>query len=293
MVGRALTGRLLENGFSVRHLSRSPGRSGDARAETFHWDVGKGYADPDSISGVTAIIHLAGENIGSGPWTAGRRRAILSSRTDSIRLLYRLLRSTPGHRVRTVISASAAGYYGDRGDEVLTESSAPGTGFLSETVTSWELAVREGEDLGLRIAMLRCGIVLDRSGGALPAIEKPIRAGFAAALGSGRQWVPWIHIRDLVRLYQYMLESAELRGPFNACAPEQITNAGLTAAIRQRSGRSVGMPNVPAFLLRMVLGERSELVLGSTRMSSRAIEAAGFTFEYPTLRKALHDLYGA
>ncbi|HEY0895261.1 MAG TPA: TIGR01777 family oxidoreductase [Sphingobacteriaceae bacterium] len=293
MVGSALTRRLLENGFSVSHLSRNPGRSGDSRLQTFQWDVGKGYADPDSFGDVTAIIHLAGENIGSNRWTPERRRAILTSRTESIRLLYRLLRKMPGHQVRTVVSASAAGYYGDRGDEVLTETSGPGSGFLSDTVTSWEQAVLEGEDLGLRIAMLRCGIVLDRSGGALPAIEKPLRAGFASELGSGRQWVPWIHLRDLVRLYQYLLDSPELQGPFNACAPEQITNAGLTAALRKRTGRSILMPNIPAFLLRMILGEQSDMVLGSTRMSSYAIEAAGFTFEFPTLKESLNDLYSA
>lgn len=291
LVGRALTRLLLDEDYRVNHLSRRPVRPENPNVQVFAWDPGKGYADPGCISGVSAIVHLAGENIGKERWTPERRRAIAASRTGSIRLLYDLLRRTPDHQVRAVVSASAAGYYGDRGDEVLTESSGPGKGFLSETVTAWEQAVSEGEDLGLRTALLRCGIVLDRRDGALPELEKPLRAGFAFALGSGKQWVPWIHIRDLARLYEFMLRSDGLQGPFNACAPEQVTNSGLIAAIRQKKGPSLPLPNVPGFMLRAILGDRSELVLTSTRMSSYSIETSGFSFQYPTLQAALDDLY--
>jgi uncharacterized protein len=291
MIGTALTHQLLEKGHQVNHLSRKPIEETNGNLQIFLWNIEDGYADPTSIRGVTDIIHLAGENIGEKRWTAERRTKIISSRTESIRLIFKLLRENPDHQVRSIISASASGYYGDRGDEVLTEGSGPGKGFLSETVIEWEEAVQEGKELGLRVVMLRCGIVLNKDEGALPQLEKPMRAGFASALGTGKQWVPWIHIEDLAALYLFILTSEHLQGPFNACAPEQINNERLTQEVRKRLGWSVPMPNVPAFLLKAALGKMSELVLASTRMSSYRIEAAGFTYRYPTVQQCLDELY--
>jgi uncharacterized protein (TIGR01777 family) len=291
MIGRAVTHQLLEKGSHVNQLSRKPMEGTDRNLQIFFWNIEDGYADPMSIGGVTDIIHLAGENIGEKRWTAERRRKILSSRTESIRLIFKLLRENPDHQVRSIISASASGYYGDRGDQVLTEDSGPGNGFLSETVLEWEKAVQEGKELGLRVVMLRCGIVLNKDEGALPQLERPIRAGFGAALGTGKQWVPWIHIGDLAALYLFLLTSEHLQGPFNACAPEQVTNERLTQEVRKRLGWSIPMPNVPALLLKAALGKMSELVLASTRMSSYRIEAAGFTYRYPTIQQCLDALY--
>ena len=195
------------------------------------------------------------------------------------------------NNVNAVLSASAAGYYGDRGDEVLTEDSAPGQAILTKTTIDWEAAVHQGTDRGLRVVTLRTGVVLDRRKGALPEFERPIRLGVAAPLGTGKQWIPWIHLSDLSTLYAFALESEELQGAFNACAPEQVTNAQFTAALRKRLGRSIPLPPVPGFLLKAVLGQMSEIVLASTRMSSYRIEAAGFKFKFPTLEQAFDDLY--
>ncbi|HEY0897927.1 MAG TPA: TIGR01777 family oxidoreductase [Sphingobacteriaceae bacterium] len=291
MIGKALTELLLEKGYSVNHLSQNPRESQLAGLKIFGWNVQEGTVDPACLNNVSAVIHLAGENISKKPWTRKRRDEIVSSRTKSIELIYQLLHKEPQHNVQTVISASASGYYGDRAEEVLTEESGPGEGFLSETTVAWESAVQQSEDLSLRIVCLRTGVVLDRSNGALPQLEKPIKAGFAAPLGSGKQWVPWIHIKDLARMYLFALETEHLKGAFNACAPQQITNEELTAAIRKHQGRSIPMPNVPAFLLRVVMGQMSEIVLASTRMSSYRIETSGFTFEFPTIQTALDDLY--
>lgn len=291
MIGKALTALLLEKGFLVNHLSQNPSESREPGLSIFKWNVQEGFIDTACLQNVTAVVHLAGANISKKPWTKNRRAEIVSSRTRSIELIYKLLKGDPNHTIRTVVSASASGYYGDRGEEVVTEESEPGKGFLSDTTLAWENAVKKGEELNLRIVHLRTGVVLDRSNGALPQLEKPIKMGFAAPLGSGKQWVPWIHLKDLVKMYLFVLESQHLKGSINACAPQQITNEQLTAAIRKQLRRSIPMPSVPAILLRVIMGKMSEIVLASTRMSSYRIESSGFDFEFPTIQQALDDLY--
>lgn len=290
LIGNALTLLLLAKGYHVNHLSRNPVPNNIPNLKIFRWDVNEGTIDPNCIHGVTALVHLAGENISEEPWTPERLQQITRSRTKSSELIYELLHKEQ-HHVEAVISASAAGYYGDRQDEVLTEDSPPGQAIMTETTVAWEKAVQQGDSLGLRVVTLRTGVVLDRRKGALPEFERPIRMGIAAPLGTGQQWIPWIHLNDLIRLYLYALESEQLQGVFNACAPEQITNAQLTAALRKKLGISIPLPPVPSFLLKILLGPMSEIALDSTRMTSYRIETSGFDFNFPTLSKALDDLY--
>ena len=223
-------------------------------------------------------------------WTNKRKQEIIASRTESIRLLYDLL-SRRGHIVRSVISASGVGYYGNRGNELLTEESTAGKGFLANSCIEWEKAVDEGKQQQLRVVKLRTGVVLSREGGALPSMAKPIKLGLGAPLGSGRQWMPWIHIRDIVEMYSFALENEALEGVFNAAAPQPVTNADLTKTIARVLEKPVLLPSVPALVLRVIMGEMSSVVLNSTRTSSKKIKDEGFTFKFPELTSALRDIY--
>ncbi|HEY1025715.1 MAG TPA: TIGR01777 family oxidoreductase [Sphingobacteriaceae bacterium] len=291
LIGRHLTETLLEHGYLVNQLSRREITPKHPGIKVFKWDVYKGKIDTACIDGADAVIHLAGENLGAKPWTNQRKKAIIESRTRSIGLIYDLLRKNSNHQVKTVISASAVGFYGDHGNDMLTESSKPGGDFLAETCMAWETAVDKGKKLGLRVVKFRNGIVLARDGGALPTLAKPIRAGFGAPLGSGNQWVPWIHVRDLVKMFMFALEHRNLEGPYNAASPNPVTNKFLTEALAQRTNSKVWLPKVPAFLLRAILGRMSEMVLVSAKTSADKILMEGFTFTFPTLDKALDDLY--
>lgn len=289
LIGRALTDNLLAKSYRVYHLSRSNSRTTN-KVKTFHWDVSKRQIEESCIDGVQHIIHLAGEGIASKVWTNKRKQEIIASRTESIRLLYDLL-SRRGHIVRSVISASGVGYYGNRGNELLTEESTAGKGFLANSCIEWEKAVDEGKQQQLRVVKLRTGVVLSREGGALPSMAKPIKLGLGAPLGSGRQWMPWIHIRDIVEMYSFALENEALEGVFNAAAPQPVTNADLTKTIARVLEKPVLLPSVPALVLRVIMGEMSSVVLNSTRTSSKKIKDEGFTFKFPELTSALRDIY--
>ena len=176
-------------------------------------------------------------------------------------------------------------------DELLTESSAPGTDFLADVCVQWEHAVDTGESLGLRILKFRTGVVLDAKGGALAKLAAPVKFGFGAALGSGKQWMPWIHEQDVIDMYLYGVENEDLTGVYNMVAPNPVTNKQLTIAVAKELHRPLWLPKVPAFALKLALGEMSSLVLDSTKVSAQKIEEAGFKFKYPTLMWALKDLY--
>jgi uncharacterized protein (TIGR01777 family) len=288
LIGKKLTKRLLENGYAVSHLSRSPGT--DAKVATYLWDVNKGEIDEHCIDGVDTIIHLAGAGIADERWTEKRKKEIIDSRTKSIALVYQVLKNKQ-HNVTTVISASGVGYYSDRGDDIMTETCAPAHDFMGKCCVEWENAVFEGEKLGLRVVIFRTGVVLSTKGGALPKLGAPIKFGLGAALGSGKQWVPWIHERDVVYMYLFALTHPELSGVYNMAAPNPATNKQLTKAIADVLNRPFWLPNVPAFALKMALGEMSTVVLGSTNTSAKKIKAAGFSFSYPELNAALKDIY--
>jgi hypothetical protein len=288
-VGKCLTNLLLEKGYQVSHLSRKQGT--DPRIKTFLWDVPKGQIDDHCIDGVDVIIHLAGAGIADKRWTDERKKELTDSRAQSVKLIYDLLRKKP-NKVTRVISAAAIGYYGDRADEILTEQSAPGQGFMPECCIAWEKAVDDGRALGLNLVKFRTGVVLDKNEGALPQMAKPIKFFAGAPLGTGKQWVPWIHWTDVAGMYLFALEHEQLQGVFNMAAPNPATNQQLMGAIARQLHRPLWPIKVPVFIFKMLMGEMSTLVLGSTRVSSQKIVEAGYQFQYPDLAKALKDIYG-
>lgn len=291
LIGRTLTRQLLQTGYTIHHLSRSDEAHGNPKIKVFKWNVNSGEIDDRCIENVDTVIHLAGEGIAEKRWTKFRKTQIIESRTKSINLVYDLLRRTENHQVKSVISASAVGYYGNRGDDLVNEDSAPSDDFLSQSCLLWEKAVSEGQTLGLRVVKMRIGIILSEHGGALAEIAKPIKAGFGSALGSGNQWVSWIHIKDAARMFVYVLENENLQGVFNVVAPEPVTNYQLTKEVAEVLHKKLWAPKVPAFVLKLILGEMSDVVLISTKVSSEKIQQAGFSFDYPLLNQALKNIY--
>jgi uncharacterized protein (TIGR01777 family) len=288
LIGGHITEQLLQKGYVVSHLSRSAGK--DERIKTFLWDVDKGEADEHCLDGIDIVLHLAGAGIADKRWTDKRKKELIESRTKSIGLIYNLLNNKK-HRVNSVISASAVGYYGDRGDELMTEDSPPSNDFLAKCCIAWENAIDEGKALGLRVVKLRTGIVLDK-GGALAKIAQPIKLFAGSPLGSGKQWISWIHWQDVAGMYLYAIENENFRGVYNIAAPNPVTNKQLTQAIAKQLHKPLWLPNVPAFFLKLLLGEMSAMVLGSTKVSAQKAENAGYKFKYPDVISALKEIYG-
>lgn len=290
LIGRHLCQSLIDKGHAVHLLSRKSNPNVDQGIKSFVWDVTKGVLDEACLEGVDTIIHLAGEGIADKRWTKARKKAIIESRTESIRLLYQAIAKNPASSVKHVISAAAIGYYADRGNDLMTEESLPGNGFLAESCIAWEQAVDEGGKLGLKIAKFRTGIVLDPAGGALLQMARPVKFGMGAALGSGKQWISWIHWKDVVKMYKFALEN-QLEGTYNMAGPQPATNLELTKAIAKQFKMPLWLPPVPAFALKLALGEMSTAVLGSTKVNADKIQQAGFQFDFPDLADALKDLY--
>lgn len=288
LIGTNLTKQLLTRGYLVSHLSRSPGK--DPQVKTFLWDIQKSEIDPECVDGVDMIVHLAGAGIADKPWTDERKKELIDSRTKSIALIYDLLRKKE-HQVSSVISASAIGYYSDRGDELMTEESPPQNDFMAKCCMQWEAAVDEGRSFGLRIVKYRTGVVLD-NGGALAKLAVPVKFFVGSPLGSGKQWVPWIHWQDVIDLYLHAIEHPKFEGTYNMVAPNPVTNKELTQAVAAQLRRPLWAPNVPAFVLKLIMGEMSTIVLGSTKVSCKKIEDAGFKFTYTNVAAALKEIYG-
>ncbi|RFZ90323.1 TIGR01777 family protein [Mucilaginibacter conchicola] len=289
LLGKHLTDALLEQGHTVSHLSRQAGKNPNVK--TFLWDVNKREIDPACIDGVDTIVHLAGAGIADKPWTPERKKEIVESRTESIRLIYGLMKQKP-HNISSVISASGINYYGDSGDKLLEESDLPANDFVGNCCVEWEKAVDEGAALGLRIVKFRTGVVLTKNGGALPKLAMPVQLYVGSPLGSGKQWIPWIHPQDVTDMYLYALNTPELAGAFNMVAPNPVTNKQLTKAVAKELHKPLWAPNVPAFLIKLLFGEMAVLVLGSTKGSAQKIQASGFKFSYPDVESALKEIYG-
>lgn len=284
LVGQRITDQLEKKGYQVAWLSRT-NQSG---RRSFRWNVEKQEIDPEAVEWADAIIHLAGAGIAEKRWTAERKKLILESRTQSTQLLFSAIEKS-GKRPSTFISASAVGYYGfNTGTALVDESSKPGSDFLAEVVIAWENEAKKMEQLELRTVLLRIGIVLDAEGGALGEMLKP---PVAAPLGSGDQWMSWIHLDDLARMFVFALEKTTLQGVYNAVGPNPATNQQLTkeaAAAKKKPYVGIG---VPGFALKLVLGEMAAMVLGGNRVSCQKIQKAGFEFEFPELSVALRDIF--
>lgn len=283
LVGRRLTELLTQKGYQVTWLTRSPSKPGQ-----FRWNPSAGEIDQQAVSQADFIIHLAGANVGEGRWTDQARREIRASRVESTRLLAQALQQH--NRVKALISASAIGIYPDKGGEWLTEDGPHDTGFLASVCEEWEREVQAITQV--RTAIIRIGIVLSEKGGALPKIALPVRLMAGAALGSGKQYMSWIHLDDLCRIFIHAMETPGMSGPYNAAAPEPVTNAEMTRQIAKVLHRPLFLPNVPAFALKLMMGEMSEIALGGCRVSAKKLLSTGFQFQFPDLEPALKELLG-
>lgn len=288
LVGGHLTQLLLAEGYRVTHLSRS--KQG-ADVPTYQWDVEAGTLDQQALAEADHIIHLAGAGIADQRWTKARKKLIINSRVQSAALLAHALR-TEDHQVKSFISASAIGYYGDRGNEWLTEASHAGeNGFLEEVCVAWERAADEVASLGLRTVKIRIGIVLAKEGGALPKLVQPMRFGLATYFGHGRQYYSWIHIEDLAHQFLFALQENQVAGVFNAAAPTPVTNKDFTRAVRNGLGLPAVLLPAPAFALRLVLGQMADAILYSARVSVEKVQNKGFSYKWDDVATAVQDLY--
>ncbi|MCO6478743.1 MAG: TIGR01777 family oxidoreductase [Phaeodactylibacter sp.] len=287
MIGGRLSQMLREEGHEVLHLSRRS--RPDADFPSYKWDVGEFSIDDEAVLRADYVINLAGAGIADSPWTKSRKQLIIDSRVDGARLLLSSF-TRLGRFPKAYLSSAAIGYYGDRGDEWLDESAPPGNGFLSKSCNAWEGAIREVAGAGVRTVGLRAGIVLSTRGGALEKILMPFKAGLGTYFGDGSQWYSWIHIDDLCRMYIKAMQDEDMQGFYNGVAPNPVTNKELAEAIKEARGKPALVAPVPAFALRLAMGEMADTILDSTRVSSEKIEQAGFEFSFPVLDEALRDL---
>ncbi|MBN1771223.1 MAG: TIGR01777 family oxidoreductase [Deltaproteobacteria bacterium] len=286
LIGRALGDSLRADGHSVLRLVRGSPAAADERA----WDPAAGRLDAAGLEGLDAVVHLAGESIAQERWTAARRERILRSRVDGTTLLARTLaglRRPP----RVLLSGSAVGYYGDRGDELLDETAAGGTGFLADVCRAWEAAAEPASAAGVRVVRLRTGVVLSRRGGALPRMLLPFRLLVGGRLGHGRQWVSWIALDDEVGAIRHLLAADDVAGPVNLTAPRPATNAELARAVGRALRRPAALPT-PAAALRLAFGKLASVLLDSTRAAPRVLERSGYVFRHPELAAYLQAELG-
>lgn len=288
-IGSALVETLRRDGHEVVVLTRRAGLSLPEGVRAEAWDARTPGPWRRVLAGADAVVNLAGESIAARRWTPAQKRRILESRVHATRALVDALAEAEP-RPRVLVGGSAVGYYGPRGDEEVTEAEPAGDDFLARVCVAWEQEARRAEDLGVRVALLRTGVVLGRGGGALPRLVLPFRLFLGGPLGSGRQWVPWIHRDDLVDLIRFLIGRPDAAGPFNGTAPRPVTQAELCRALAAVLRRPCWLP-APAPLLRLALGEMADaLLLSGQRAVPARAQALGFRFRYPDVADALRDL---
>lgn len=284
-VGTHLTELLLEKGYKVIKLTRSLTGSSD---DQVYWNPAKGEIELESLQDLDAVVHLAGENI-VGRWTDHKKAKIENSRVLGTKLLSESLAKL-NKKPKVLISASAIGYYGNRGDEILSEESTPGEGFLADVSLKWENATEAANDAGIRVINLRIGMVLGLDGGALEKMLLPFRIGIGGKIGEGKQYWSWIAIDDLIGIIYYLLRNEDLKGPVNAVAPNPVTNSEFTFALGRVLNRPTILP-LPAFAARVLLGEMAdETMLSSARVKPQKLLDSGYKFKYPELQQTLNSI---
>ncbi len=283
MIGESLDQFLESQNYSTAILTRSQKKEG---GKFFHWDPENEIIDPEAIRGCTSIIHLAGANIADKSWTPERKKEIKESRSKSADLLFKTLKQNQ-HSVKTIISASATGFYGDAGEEWQTEESKSGVGFMAETCVEWEKSILKFKELGIRVVILRIGMVLSKQGGALSTMSLPVKLFLGAPIGTGKQFISWIHIDDLSKLFVHVLENESISGTYNAVSSKPIINADFYKVLAQHLKRPLWPFNVPTFLMRLMLGEKADIVLHGQKVSNKKIKEAGFKFDCEELKDAL------
>lgn len=296
MIGTRLTEILIKGGHEVIILTRKPLSAKFLPKGVSHasWNIHKKLIDPVAFAAADHIVHLAGAGVADKRWNKKRKEEILSSRADSGALLVHAMQTLP-NKIKTVISASGIGWYGADSNSSLKngfiEDAPADSAFLGETCKIWEQNIQGASDAGKRLVIFRIGIVLSNKGGALEEFKKPIRLGFAAILGNGKQNISWIHIDDLCGMFIKALEDQNMQGAFNAVAPDVVTNQKLTLALaKSMRGRFFIAIHIPAFLLKWILGEMSVEILKSTKVNSFKIQSSGYQYQYPTLSDAIKQL---
>ena len=286
LIGRRLLKTLAGDGHTLQVLSRHAGTNMPGGVRVWPWEPAKGEPPTEALGDADAIVHLAGEPVAQR-WTPEVKQRIRESRVAGTANLARAIGKLP-QAPKTLVSASAMGYYGSRGDEVLTESSAPGSDYLAKVCVDWEKAAQEAEKVGVRVVRLRTGIVLDARGGALAKMLPPFKMGVGGKIGSGRQWMSWIHAEDLVGMIRFALNN-QVSGPINGVSPNPVTNADFTRALGAVLKRPAIVP-VPALALKLAFGEMSEVLLASQRVAPKVAEASGYRFQFTDVGAALADV---
>ncbi len=289
LIGKELVKQCLKHQIKVNYLTTSKNKIEEKdNYKGFYWNPRQGEIDINAIRGVHAIIHLAGATIAKR-WTSDYKTEILESRVLTGNLLFNTLHKNE-HTVKHFISSSGVNVYPSDYNELYREDfKGIDNSFLGNVVVSWEEVADKFNHLNLKVSKIRTGMVLDKEEGALPQIIKPIKFGVGAALGSGKQWQSWIHIKDIAGIYLHVLTS-NLEGTFNAVAPEPVTNSEMTKVLAKHLNKPLFLPNIPEFALKLILGEMATLLTSSQKVSSQKIEKTGFTFDYPTLNKAIQDI---
>lgn len=285
LVGKRLTTFLQEKGYEVNILCRNPKQPNE-----YKWNIEANFIDEKVFENAIAIIHLAGAGVADKRWTDERKQEIIDSRVKSTQLLFQYL-AKGKHQIQSFISASAVGFYGDRKNELLTETSSNGTGFLAEVCQLWENEVEKIASINIAVSKIRIGIVLSKDGGALPKLDFPIRFGIGAYIGNGKQFVPWIHIDDLCQIFIHLFEHKNQNSTYNACAPDVKTNKEMSKTIAHVLHRPFIPFPAPEFVLKTVMGEMAAMLLMSNNCTSKKIQQTGFVFQFPTLEKALENIY--
>jgi len=282
LIGTALQKRFKEKGWELLLATRHEPKTDNE----IHWSAEDGFAETERLEGIDAAVHLAGESVNGLRWTDEKKKAIRDSRVLGTRNLVATLGKLK-QRPNVLVCASAIGFYGERGDEDVTESSSAGTTFLSEVCKEWEGEARRAEDAGIRTVLLRTGIVLSKDGGALGTMLLPFKLGVGGVVGSGKQWMSWISLDDHVRVIEFVIENDNIRGAVNSVSPYPVTNEQFTKTMGDVLYRPTFLP-LPEFVVSMALGEMGdELLLTSTKVIPKRLEDAGFKFEYADLKPAL------
>ena len=289
-IGKALVEELTQGAYEIVALSRNPQIKSEQNKVTYiPWNVKDPNNWTEYVDGAYAVINLAGENISAGRWTRKRKQAILQSRLDAGEAIVQAVKRA-SQKPKVLVQASAIGYYGSRDDELLEETSSPGNGYLPEVAQKWELSTRELEMLGVRRVIIRTGIVLGRDGGALPRLMQPFRFFVGGSLGSGKQWLSWIHLEDEIRAIRFLMENENLSGAFNLTAPSPRVMKDFCKIL----GRVMHRPcwlKVPGFMLRLIMGEMAQaLILTSQRVQPKRLLESGYQFLYPEAKSALSQI---
>jgi uncharacterized protein (TIGR01777 family) len=292
LIGRCLCQSLTDEGHSVVAVSRSPNKpAGLAIAEIHQWDPQSGPLSPAVLNGIDAVVNLAGEPLDARRWSDQQKKLIRDSRVVTTRNLVEGLRSV-GRKPQVLVSGSAVGFYGDRGDEQLEETSSPGRGFMSDVCQEWEREAGRATEFGIRVVQVRTGVVLSAKGGAFQKMLAPFKLGLGGPLGSGRQWFAWIHEEDIAGIFRHSILTSSLAGPVNGVGPQPVTNREFTRELARALHRPAFLP-VPEMALKVLMGEMSEVAFASQRVVPKVALASGYEFQYSRLALALANVLGA